>query len=273
MILYLYKNMGVKCMSDRRLRKGKNVTAGKILIMTELASPKIRMALQRIMFCAGRLPESCSEETKEILENAYRIQNVSNSFDEYFSIITGEYKLDKQLIEVSSFLEDLCGRLLPFMTEKGIIFSFNIPKEQLVASLDKRRFQNALLNIVKNSMKYTAPGNRIFLNATATKRYVKILIRDKGTGMYDEVLEHCCDPFFSRDAGEGMGFGLTLTRHFVKESGGKFDIKSKLGSGTVVELKLPLYRGGTDDSEVSSYFGERQEADVELIKTVLADMD
>ncbi|MGN0628273.1 MAG: sensor histidine kinase [Oscillospiraceae bacterium] len=260
-------------MADKRLRKGKNVSSDKIMAMTDLASPKIRTALQRIMFCAGRLPESCSEESKEILENAYRILNVSTSFEEYFSIITGEYRLEKQLMEVSSFLEDLCGKLLPYMTERGIAFSFSIPKEQIVASLDRQRFQSALLNILKNSVKYTAPGNRIFLRATATKRYVKILIRDKGTGMYDEVLEHCCEPFFSRDGGEGMGFGLTLARYFVNESGGKLEIKSKLDSGTVVEMKLPLYHGGSENSEVSSYFGNRQEADPELIKAAFGDTE
>ncbi len=254
-------------MADKRLCKGKNISSDKILAMTDLASPKIKLAAQRIMFYASKLPESCAEEANQILEDAYKILSINSSFEEYFRIISGDYKLEKQLVEISSLSEDLCAKLLPFVSELGSAFSYSVTREKLLAMVDKERFQNAVLYIVRNSVKYSAPGSKIFLKVTATKRYVKISVRDRGKGMSKEVLEHCCEPFFSRGCPDAMGFGLTLAKHFVKESGGRFAVKSEQGVGTTVEFWLPIYSENDKGVEVSSYFENKQEADIELIKT------
>ena len=257
-------------MADRRLRKGKTISSDKITEMTGLTTPKVRLAAQRIIFCAKRLPESCGQAASEITEDAYQIISMNNSFKEYFDIISGEYRLENQLLELSGFSKDLCAKLLPYVAGKGIALSTNIPDEKLVVLVDRERFQSALLNIVKNSVKYTKQGNRIIFKVSATKKHVKITIRDRGAGMYEEVLEHCCEPFFTRDGGEAMGFGLTLAKYFTNESGGKLRIKSEQDEGTTVELQLPLYQGDAENSSVSSYFESKQEADPELIKIIFA---
>ena len=85
-------------MAGRRLRKGKTISSDKITEMTGLTTPKVRLAAQSIIFCAKRLPESCGQAASEITEDAYQIISMNNSFKEYFDIISGEYRLENQLL-------------------------------------------------------------------------------------------------------------------------------------------------------------------------------
>ncbi len=260
-------------MADKKLCKSKNVSSEKIIAMTSFASPKIKLAVQRIMFCAEKLPENCKEESCQILESVYKILGINSSFEEYFKIVSGKYRLENQLIEVNTFCEDLCEKLLPFLNDHGIAFSYSIPKEKLFAMTDKERFQNSILHVIINSVKYTLPGNKIFFHVGSTRRYIKILIRDRGKGMYENVLKHCCEPFFSRGGSDSMGLGLALTRYFLKESKGKLKIKSEPEVGTTVELCLPLYSGDSKNVCMNSYSENNQKADIELIKIAFLLMD
>ena len=79
---------------------------------------------------------------------------------------------------------------------------------------------------------------------TPGRDYVAIAVRDAGTGMSEDVLDHAFEPFFTtKDVGKGSGLGLSMVYGFAKQSGGHVTIDSKEGWGTTVNLFLP--RGKT----------------------------
>jgi CheY-like chemotaxis protein len=70
--------------------------------------------------------------------------------------------------------------------------------------------------------------------------YVRMLVRDTGTGMAPEVLAQAFEPFFTtKDVGEGSGLGLSMVYGFIKQSGGHVQIRSELAKGTEIALHLP----------------------------------
>jgi len=70
--------------------------------------------------------------------------------------------------------------------------------------------------------------------------YVQISVRDTGTGMTKETVEHAFEPFYTtKDVGEGSGLGLSMVYGFAQQSGGDAVIESEPGSGTEVRLFLP----------------------------------
>jgi PAS domain S-box-containing protein len=70
--------------------------------------------------------------------------------------------------------------------------------------------------------------------------YVRILVRDTGTGMAPEVMAQAFEPFFTtKDVGEGSGLGLSMVYGFIKQSGGHVQIRSELEKGTEIALHLP----------------------------------
>ena len=81
--------------------------------------------------------------------------------------------------------------------------------------------------------------------------YVVIEVRDEGTGIPAEVLEHVYEPFYTtKEVGQGSGLGLSMVYGFAKQSDGNVTIDSVEGSGTTVRLFLPRAEVITQSSGV-----------------------
>ncbi|UZJ58636.1 PAS domain-containing protein [Pseudomonas sp. KU26590] len=77
--------------------------------------------------------------------------------------------------------------------------------------------------------------------APAQGCYVRLTVSDNGSGMNEEVLQRCVEPFYStKGVGKGTGLGLSMVQGLALQSGGGFDIQSTPGLGTRVDIWLPV---------------------------------
>ena len=77
--------------------------------------------------------------------------------------------------------------------------------------------------------------------APAQGCYVRLTVSDNGSGMSEEVLQRCVEPFYStKGVGKGTGLGLSMVQGLALQSGGGFDIQSTPGLGTRVDIWLPV---------------------------------
>ncbi|MCF7541617.1 PAS domain-containing protein [Pseudomonas petrae] len=77
--------------------------------------------------------------------------------------------------------------------------------------------------------------------APAPGRYVRLTVSDNGSGMSEEVLGRCVEPFYStKGVGKGTGLGLSMVQGLALQSGGGFDVQSTSGLGTRVDIWLPV---------------------------------
>lgn len=73
--------------------------------------------------------------------------------------------------------------------------------------------------------------------------YVRLLIRDNGSGMSEETLAHLFEPFFTtKERGKGTGLGLFTAYGIIKQSGGFVEVKSRLQEGTTFLIYLPVVK-------------------------------
>jgi signal transduction histidine kinase len=120
--------------------------------------------------------------------------------------------------------------------------------------LDRNQMENVLLNLVINARDAMPRGGKLFLTtedvevrlASPDNRdvppgpYVKLVVRDTGVGMSEEVREKALDPFFTtKPSGQGTGLGLSTTFGFISQSGGYMSIESAPGMGTAINILLP----------------------------------
>jgi signal transduction histidine kinase len=109
---------------------------------------------------------------------------------------------------------------------------------------DRVQLGAALQAVVRNALE--AIGVRGVITLTVSRRPgdvdgVRISVTDDGPGFAAEQLEHACDPFYSgREAGRGLGFGLSKCWRIVTEHGGRLEIASPVAGGALVHLDLPL---------------------------------
>lgn len=99
-------------------------------------------------------------------------------------------------------------------------------------------------NLVDNARKYSEPKSPIALRVRREADGVLIAVIDHGMGIEAADLPHIFTPFFRADRSRtrktgGVGLGLTLVRRIVTAHGGSVDVKSKVGQGTEVYVRLP----------------------------------
>jgi len=113
-------------------------------------------------------------------------------------------------------------------------------------SADPQKMQQALTNIISNSIKYSADDTTVDVSAAALQRNAKLMIAirvaDHGIGMTPEQLARIFDAFYR--AGEspnvqGSGLGMTIFKEIIELHGGHADIESRPGAGTAVTVWLP----------------------------------
>jgi two-component system sensor histidine kinase RegB len=98
----------------------------------------------------------------------------------------------------------------------------------------------AVRGIVQNAVDASPSGQSVCVLLRGNGTHVRLSICDQGPGMSPEVLQRVGEPFFTtKPPGSGMGLGVFLARSVVERLGGRLEIRSQLGAGTQVEIKLP----------------------------------
>lgn len=107
---------------------------------------------------------------------------------------------------------------------------------------DRNQLQQVLLNLLNNASDAIggAPGT-IVIETSSDGEAVRIAIRDSGRGISPEELEKIFMPFFtSKEVGKGTGLGLSVSYGIVKGLGGRIEVESTEGKGSIFTLVLPL---------------------------------
>ena len=119
--------------------------------------------------------------------------------------------------------------------------------------VDPNQLELALLNLAVNARDAMPSGGQLTIEARSDRvesgaikgpspgGYVRIRVKDTGSGMDEETLRRATEPFFTtKGQGHGTGLGLSMVDGLVAQSGGAMRISSLAGFGTTVELWLPI---------------------------------
>ncbi len=151
------------------------------------------------------------------------------------------------------------SRLIP--ADGGFSLKESISEDLWPVSYDRHQLGAALRNVVTNAVEAMPGGGTLEISATNLRisheshalnlplkpgDYVLISVRDQGVGIPEERLEKIFDPYFSTKAlgiQKGMGLGLSTAYAIVQKHGGHIAIDSSYGTGTTVNIYLPVETG------------------------------
>lgn len=113
------------------------------------------------------------------------------------------------------------------------------------AMVDRDSFEQVILNVLSNAIKYTEEGGRIDVDAVEHAGSVRISVKDTGIGIPPEALPRIFDRFYRVDKARsramgGTGLGLAITKQIVEEHGGTIEAESREDDGTKFIITLPL---------------------------------
>ncbi|HZY17935.1 MAG TPA: PAS domain-containing sensor histidine kinase [Ramlibacter sp.] len=158
---------------------------------------------------------------------------------------TGRTELKVERIDVRPLLQQACISFQDSARAKGIGLSSILPEGQLLADVDRQRFQQVISNLLSNAIKYT-PAGQVWIKATAEGREVLIHVEDTGIGIESAMLPRLFD-LFTRDrvaedlAPSGLGIGLAVVRAVMELHGGSVEARSSgPGKGAEFTVRFPL---------------------------------
>jgi signal transduction histidine kinase len=96
-----------------------------------------------------------------------------------------------------------------------------------------------IANLVSNAIQSVPMGGRIWLSAFDEGESMSIVVRDNGHGMSQEILRNLFQPFYTTRGDIGNGLGLYIAREIVERHGGQLVVRSGVGVGTEIQVRLP----------------------------------
>lgn len=140
--------------------------------------------------------------------------------------------------DVSSVVEEALA-ILKYDKEVAVRRIVRVPGARPLARLNRGKFTQVVINLVRNAAQATRPGDEITLSLDEKDGRMVMTITDQGTGMSAEVLARLGEPFFTTRGERGTGLGIGICRRIVSDHGGELSFSSRPSAGTHVTVSLP----------------------------------
>jgi two-component system cell cycle sensor histidine kinase PleC len=159
-------------------------------------------------------------------------------------IEAGRIRLDFDDIGLDTLLNDAMRVVSARAEDKALQVTARI-SPQLKLRADRRALKQVALNLLSNAIKFTPTGGRIMVRGRATSHCIILSIADTGIGIARDALARLGRPFEQVESQltkshQGSGLGLAISKSLVELHGGRMRIRSTLGKGTIVMVRLPL---------------------------------
>jgi signal transduction histidine kinase/YesN/AraC family two-component response regulator len=103
------------------------------------------------------------------------------------------------------------------------------------------QLNQVFMNILGNASDAIVDEGNIHIAVFSKDKQVVITIKDSGTGMPEEVMEHIFEPFYTtKEVGDGTGLGLSISYGIIEKHNGKIEVESEPGKGTTFIISLPI---------------------------------
>ncbi|MEY8188749.1 ATP-binding protein [Peribacillus simplex] len=166
-------------------------------------------------------------------------ERLNRLLDELFNMARMDlntFTISKETVQLSSFLRNIHEKVLPAFTNERIQLNLEC-KDDLFIDIDPSRFEQVILNLLDNALKYSNEYTITTIKATECLGRISISIIDQGVGIPPEDIPHIFDRLYrveksrARDTG-GFGLGLSIVKQLVEIQGGTISVKSNLKQGT-----------------------------------------
>ncbi|MER6355993.1 sensor histidine kinase KdpD [Streptomyces sp. NPDC001634] len=139
-----------------------------------------------------------------------------------------------------SDLDEIVPMTLGGVPEDSV--ELDIPETLPMVHVDRGLLERAVANVVENAVKYSPPGERVLVSASALADRVELRVVDRGPGVPDEAKDRIFEPFQrygDSPRGVGVGLGLAVARGFAEAIGGTLHAEDTPGGGLTMVLTVP----------------------------------
>jgi cell cycle sensor histidine kinase DivJ len=180
-----------------------------------------------------------------INDSGHHLLAVINGILDMSKIETNNFAITPEPFAPAQVIADCCDLLALRAQEAGVRLEKTPTGELPELVADKRALHQILLNLLSNAIRFTDRGGKVTIGARAEAGSIVFVVEDTGVGISDEDLARVGEPYFQARASydrrhNGTGLGLSIVKGLVRLHAGEINIRSRIGEGTRVSVRLPL---------------------------------
>jgi two-component system phosphate regulon sensor histidine kinase PhoR len=184
---------------------------------------------------------------RTIRDEARRMLRIIEDLMSLSRIEADRFRAPGDRVSIEGILSAAIDNASNMRTGRQCTFNVDLPPDLPAMRGDEAQLIQLFDNVLANAVRYGCDGNNsvIDVSAARTGDWVTVTVTDHGPGIPREHLPRVTqrfyrvDPARSRESG-GTGLGLAIVKHIVERHRGSLDIKSTIGVGTSVRVRLPL---------------------------------
>jgi signal transduction histidine kinase len=193
----------------------------------------------------GELNERQTNFVSSILKNGEALLNLINDVLDLTKIEAGRLELNLEAVDLRSALLGVLPVVKPRAADKRIKISTYLPTEVAPVIADPAKFNQVLLNLLTNAIKYTHENGNVSVEARSQDGFIEIWVTDTGIGIGQEDIDRIFQRFTQVDSSAsrtqgGTGLGLAITKELVELHGGQIRVQSKVGKGSSFIFTMPI---------------------------------
>jgi signal transduction histidine kinase len=192
-------------------------------------------------------PEMSQEQRDQIVNNIHnetlRLNALASSFLDLARLESGRVQFRKTRFSLTDLLYECKDVMASKANEEGIQIRVQAPEGLSMLEADRDKIKQVMLNLISNGIKYNRPHGSIILRAEGQPDEMCITIQDTGIGIPEQALPHLFEKFYRVREHEshaaGTGLGLSICKQIIHGHGGRLEVKSKMGVGSLFTITLP----------------------------------
>ncbi len=190
-------------------------------------------------------PERQLEYARLINESGHHLLSVVNGILDMSKMETGNFEITPEPFAPAPVVTGCCDLLALKARDSGVEIRAKLAADLPEIVGDRRAFNQILINLMSNAIKFTPRGGSVTVSAQRDGLSISVSVEDTGVGIGDADLPRLGEAFFQARGTydrrhDGTGLGLSIVKGLVKLHGGEIDIRSRLGEGTRVTVRLPI---------------------------------
>ena len=242
---------------EEKAAKAEKASKMKSLFLANM-SHEIRTPLNAIEGFSRVMVETDSQEDRmnymEIIEsNNNRLLSLVNEILDLSRVESGEI-IVKNVPTDLNYMMNSIKQLFKFRCPEAVNLVFKKPSSPVTMNTDENRLTQVFSNLISNALKHTSKGEITFgYQLISETDEIQFFVKDTGTGIDPQFIDHIFDTYASKDAEQqrGFGLGLALCRIIVEKMGGTIQVESTLGQGSLFTFTLP-FSGSVSGMAVTS---------------------
>ncbi|PAX09787.1 histidine kinase [Sphingomonas lenta] len=192
---------------------------------------------------AGELSSQGSAYVEAILDSVERLGLLIDDVLDLTQGATADGAMERGDVDLASVTRAAAETVLPAAKRRKLDFAVEVARSTGRVTGDAKRLREVVEHLLRHAVAATPEGGRVLLHADGNATSARIVVSDNGPGMDEgaqaQAFQRFAEPGIQPSGERALGLGLPLAKQFVEAHGGRIELVSEVGEGTLVTVELP----------------------------------